>query len=152
MATKIPPRKKTAAKAKGRPGRKPFDPTPAQRRTVEVMSVAGLDQGIMSRCLGVDGIDEKTLRKYFRDELDLGKAKLDTRITDTIIRQALAGNTVLLIWYSKARMGWAERSLVEMTGKNGGPQQHEHVVHSNRYDDMTLDELRAAVSARSAGS
>ena len=50
-------------------GRRAHKPDPAQRRQVEAMAAYGIPEPDISR---VVGIDPKTLRKYYRDELDLG--------------------------------------------------------------------------------
>ena len=146
MAAKKAATPKTGS-IKGKPGRKAFEPTKAQRVTVEVMTVATIPQEVIARCIG---IHRDTLQKHLREELDLGKSKIDARITETIVRQALAGNTALLCFYAKTRMGWRETTRVETTGADGGPQ--EHVVTHKRYEDMTREELEAEINARSAST
>ena len=45
-------------------------PNEATRRTVQLHTMVGTTQADIARVLD---IDEKTLRKYYRDELDLAK-------------------------------------------------------------------------------
>ena len=58
-----------------------FKPTDAQRALVESAAAFGLTQADIANQLG---IQEKTLRKHFREELNSGKFKVDM----------LAGKTV----------------------------------------------------------
>ena len=58
-----------------------FEPTAEQRALVESASAIGITQAEIANQLK---IDEKTLRKHFRDELSSGKFKVDM----------LAGKTV----------------------------------------------------------
>ena len=90
-----------------------------------MMKVANLTEDMMAACLG---ISEPTLRKYFRAELNEGKAKIDAQIANTIVAQALAGNTALLCFYAKTRMGWKETTVSEHTGEGGKPIKLEWVV------------------------
>ena len=50
----------------------PHAPTEATRQTVQLHTMVGTNQTDIARVLD---IDEKTLRKYYRDELDLAKSK-----------------------------------------------------------------------------
>ncbi len=65
------------------------------------------------------GIDDKTLRKYYRDELNVGKAKANGQIAKTLFSKAVAGDTTSLIWWTKAQMRWSETVKQEMTGADG---------------------------------
>jgi len=51
-----------------------YEPTAEQRALVESAAAFGLTQADIANQLG---IDEKTLRKHFRDELSSGKFKVD---------------------------------------------------------------------------
>ena len=55
----------------------PISPILAQRRQVEAMAAYGIPETDISRVLG---IDPKTLRKYYRDELDLGQTKANAQV------------------------------------------------------------------------
>jgi len=95
--------------------RPPFKPTAAERKLVEQMTAVGIPQE--SQCLVVrDGIDEKTLRKHFRRELDTSATKANAKVTQTLFSKAMGGDTTALIWWTKTRMKWSERQEVEHTG------------------------------------
>ena len=68
-----------------------------------------------------DRLDDKTLRKYYRSELDMGKAKANGQIAKTLYSKATAGDTTALIWWTKTQMRWAETQRHENTGAEGGP-------------------------------
>jgi predicted transcriptional regulator len=58
-----------------------YNPTTSDRALVENASAFGIEQREIATQLG---IDEKTLRKHFREELDGGKFKLDMVAGGTI--------------------------------------------------------------------
>ena len=95
--------------------RPPFKPTAAERKLVEQMTACGIPQE--SQCLVVrDGIDEKTLRKHFRRELDTAATKANAKVAGTLFSKAMGGDTTALIWWTKTRMKWSERQEIEHTG------------------------------------
>jgi hypothetical protein len=60
-------------------------------------------------------IGVKTLRKYFRRELDTGAIEANMRVASALYANATKHNHVgAQIWWTKARMGWKE---------NGGNDQ-----------------------------
>jgi len=93
-------------------------PTDETRKLVESTSGLGLPQEQIA--ILVD-LDEKTLRKYYRVELDLGKAKANGQIAKTLFSKATSGDTTALIWWTKTQLRWSETTKTEVTGANGGP-------------------------------
>ena len=82
-----------------------FKPTDDERNLVEQMTACGIPQE--SQCLVIrDGIDDKTLRKHFRRELDTAATKANTKVAGTLFSKAMGGDTAAMIWWSKTRMGW----------------------------------------------
>ena len=96
------------------------EPTPETRRLVESSSGLGLPHESIAVLVG---IDDKTLRKYYREELDIGKAKANGQIAKTLYQKALAGDTTSLIWWTKSQMRWSETVKQEVTGADGEPLQ-----------------------------
>ena len=92
-----------------------FKPTDQEREQVEQMSAVGIPQESICRVIR-DGIDDKTLRKHFRTELDTAVAKANANIGNTLYNKAMGGDTSALIWWSKTRMGWKETSVQEHQG------------------------------------
>jgi len=93
-------------------------PTDESRRMVESTSGLGLPHEQIAILVG---IDDKTLRKYYRTELDTGKAKANGQIAKTLFSKAVAGDTTSLIWWTKTQMKWSETVKNEFTGADGEP-------------------------------
>ena len=99
---------------------KAHEPTDETRRLVESSSGLGLPHEQIGILVG---IDDKTLRKYYRHELDMGKAKANGQIAKTLYSKAISGDTSSLIWWTKAQMRWSETVKNELTGADGEPLQ-----------------------------
>ena len=91
-------------------------PTDESRKMVESTSGLGLPHEQIAILVG---IDDKILRKYYRTELDTGKAKANGQIAKTLYSKALAGDTTSLIWWTKSQMRWSETVRQEVTGADG---------------------------------
>ena len=94
----------------------PHEPTDESRKMVESTSGLGLPHEQIAILVG---IDDKTLRKYYRTELDMGKAKANGQIAKTLFSKAVAGDTTSLIWWTKSQMRWSETVKQEVTGADG---------------------------------
>jgi hypothetical protein len=91
-------------------------PTDESRKMVESTSGLGLPHEQIAILVG---IDDKTLRKHYRAELDMGKAKANGQIAKTLFSKAVGGDTTSLIWWTKSQMRWSETVRNEMTGADG---------------------------------
>src|SRR6202048_5475850 len=89
-------------------GRPTHQPDPAQRRQVEAMAAYGIPADDISRVVGVD---PKTLRKYYRDELDLGETKANAQVAGFLFSAAKSGNVTAQIFWLKTRAKWRETPL-----------------------------------------
>ena len=84
-----------------------YTPTEEQRRMVKVMSGFGIPQTDIARQVG---IDTKTLRKHFREELDRGMTDANMRVAQSLFTMATTGGSVAAaIFWMKARAGWREK-------------------------------------------
>jgi len=99
-------------------------PTKESRATAESTSGLGLPHEQIAMLIG---IDDKTLRKHYRHELDMGKAKANGQIAKTLFQKATAGDTTSLIWWTKSQMRWAETVKQEHTGADGAPLLFERI-------------------------
>jgi hypothetical protein len=104
---------------------RPHEITDNNRRIAEQMSGLGLPHEQIGAIIG---IDDKTLRKYYQQELKIGKAKSSSNVAKTLYDKALNGDTTACIWWTKAQMGWKEKTHLEHTGENGKPIESKWTV------------------------
>jgi DNA-binding CsgD family transcriptional regulator len=111
--------KKTAAKkphggARANAGRKPHAPTEQQRKQVEALSGYGIP---MEQIAALVGVDEKTVRAHYDDDLNRGRAVANSTVAKTLFEKATKEkDTTALIWWTKSRMGWTEKQQLEVSG------------------------------------
>jgi len=86
-------------------GRRAHKPDPAQRRQVEAMAAYGIPEYDIARALAVD---PKTLRKHYREELDLGETKANAQVAGYLFNAAKNGNVTAQIFWLKTRAKWRE--------------------------------------------
>ena len=109
----------------GRPSHKA---DPVVRRQVEAMAGYGVPEIDIA---GVVGIDAKTLRKHYRDELDHGHIKANVRVAENLYRKATGEgreSVIAAIFWLKTRAGWRETNVHEIAGPRGGPVEIEAVT------------------------
>jgi len=88
-----------------------FEPTDEHRRLVRMMAGFGVPQPDIATQLE---IDPKTLRKYFRRELDRGTVEANVKVAQSLFQMATSGkNVAAAIFWMKARGGWREKSQIE---------------------------------------
>ena len=87
-----------------------FKPTDEQRRFVETMSGYGVPEDEIAALLRAKGIDPKTLRKYFRLELDMGEIKAIARVAQVCYEMANSGTCIAAtIFWLKTDAVWRAR-------------------------------------------
>jgi len=94
----------------------PHAPTPEQRQIVQLHATIGTPQESIARIIGIDA---KTLRKHYRDELDLAIAKANATIGGALFNKAKGGDTAAQIFWMKTRAQWRERQEVDHTSSDG---------------------------------
>ena len=100
-------------KATGKPNGNPvFKPTDEERKLVEQMCAVGIPQESIALVVR-DGIDDKTLRKHFRRELDISKIKANAKVGGALFNKAMAGDTSAAIFWAKTQMGWKETQQID---------------------------------------
>jgi len=92
-----------------------FEPTDDERKLVGQMCSVGIPQEQICRVVR-DGIDDKTLRKHFRKELDTAKVKANAEIGGVLFNKAINGDTTAAIFWAKTQMGWRELTSLELSG------------------------------------
>jgi ribonuclease HII len=121
----------------GKVGQPAYDPTPEQRKMVNAMASVGVPQEEISTVLG---IDSKTLRKHFREELDTALIKANAKVAANLFTQATKDDfraAPAAMFWAKTRMGWREKLDVNVTGS----------VKIN-FDNMTDEELDEFIASR----
>ena len=121
-----------------------FCPDDEQRRTVEAMISYGIPQVDIARVIG---IDPDTLRKHFREEIDTGVARANTRVAAFLFEQATgqrgdgsAAVTAAIFW-AKTRMRWKETAITEIDLRPGELSVEERHERSRRLLDAVFDEV-----------
>jgi hypothetical protein len=91
-----------------------YVPTADQRTLVENASAIGITQAEIANQLK---IDEKTLRKHFRDELSSGKFKIDMTAGKTLVELMKSRDERVRLdaakYHTVRRMGWKETNVNE---------------------------------------
>lgn len=116
-------------KANGRP---PHEPTSQFRSNVSLMAAVGIPHDMIALKIG---INQDTLRKYYRKELDLGKVEMLTRVGGRAYQRAMGngpGSATLIQFILKTQGGWKETDRLELTGADGGPVQTEELTARDR--------------------
>ena len=96
-------------------GRPPFKPTDKQREQVIALSSNGLPHIQISRIIGCA---PKTLRKHFREELNIGKIQANAKVAGALYHSALNGNVKAQTFWLKTVSGWQEKGEVEIVSES----------------------------------
>jgi hypothetical protein len=118
-------------------GRRAHKPDPAQRRQVEAMAAYGIPADDISRGLGIDA---KTLRKHYRDELDLGETKANAQVAGFLFSAAKNGNVTAQIFWLKTRARWRE-TPTEL--------RHSGTIATKDLSELSDDELMSMITVLS---
>jgi hypothetical protein len=114
-------------------GRRAHKPDPASRRQVEAMAAYGIPEIDIARVVGVD---PKTLRKRYRDELDMGETKANAQVAGFLFNAARSGNVTAQIFWLKTRARWRETPL---------ELRHSGSVGRRDISEITDEELMAII-------
>ncbi len=100
---------------------------------------------------GVLGVDPKTLRKHYRDELRNGHVKANAKVAENLYRKATGEGreaVIAAIFWLKTRAGWRETNVHEIGGLNNRPIEIDVVVPSAREQlERRLTEIGARLPA-----
>lgn len=94
----------------------PHKPTNDQRKLVELHATIGTQQEVIADIIGIDA---KTLRKHYREELDQSMAKANAAVGGALFNKAKGGDTAAMIFWMKTRAQWRERSEIDLTSSDG---------------------------------
>ncbi len=115
-----------------------FEPGDKDAASVEAMVAYGIPQENIALVIGCDA---KTLRKYFRREIDTGATKMIAKVGEANYKAAIGGNVGAQCFILKCRAGWREQpQRLEHGGIDGAAIKVEHSYDLSR---LTLEQLRA---------
>ena len=114
-------------------GRRAHKPDSGFRRQVEAMAAYGIPEIDIARVVGVD---PKTLRKHYRDELDMGETKANAQVAGFLFNAARSGNVTAQIFWLKTRARWRE-TPTEL--------RHSGSVGRRELSEITDEELIAII-------
>ena len=130
---------KGAKKPVKRRTKPPFEPTDAQRRQVDALAAYGVPEHAIAKVIGCD---PKTLRKYFREELDTAHVKANSAVAQSLFKKATSDGSqsvTAAIFWLKTRAGWKEPPI---------GHQHSGVVGSydlSKASDEDLNRLETVL-------
>ncbi len=106
---------------------------PDEKTRAEVLALTGFgtSQADISTYLG---IKEKTLRKYYKEELETGTLRANSTIARALYKKAVGGDTTSMIFWLKTRAKWRETDRLELTGADGGAVEISHL--DKRLEDV----------------
>lgn len=84
----------------------PHKPTDKLRDEIERLSSVGIPQDDIALMVG---ITSRTMRKYYRDELDVATSKANASVAGTLFKKAMDGDTTCMIFWLKTRAKWNDR-------------------------------------------
>ncbi|MEO1188994.1 MAG: hypothetical protein AAFW60_07970 [Pseudomonadota bacterium] len=124
---------------------KKHEPTDEERGIVLGMSAVGVPQDQIAAAIGIDA---KTLRLHYRDDIDKAVAKANANVANNLYKKATGDgkdSVTAAIFWCKTRLGWKDTTAVELTGKNGGPLRTEPAtIDVSKLSTEALKELRLA--------
>lgn len=117
--------KKTAAIKKG--GRPRFEPTPEDRRRVELLAGIGMPQEDIRQLVYNDQTGEpiakETLAQRFKAELARGRPMVHAKVGESLVKRAIdmqhPQGATCAIFLAKTRMGYKETSVLETPDMTG---------------------------------
>jgi hypothetical protein len=126
-----------------------FNATPEQKKNVEAMAAYGIPEGEIANLIAEQGIDPKTLRKYFRHELDIAATKANSAVAQTLYKLATSGTCpAATMFWLKCRAGWKETNVLQHSGPNGGPIQ----ISNDELNKTITDELARIAASRAVAT
>lgn len=120
-----------------KPGPKPWQPTEDQLAKIKLYAGLGSTQEHIAAMIGIS-VDTLDRNAQTREAWELGQAETIAKVAGTLVKKALAGDTVSAIFYLKTQGKWKETVRQENTGKDGGPIE---------YVNLTDEEIEARIAA-----
>lgn len=148
--------KRTGTIARDEKGRtKEFEPTPEQRAMVMKLTGIGCTMEDIQQVVPWGRPDDQpislvTMRKHFKAELKRGRPIADSRLRGKMFDSAMKGNTAVLLFFARARLGMKETQVVENVGKDGAPLMPGAILYLPSKD--VIPEAPAFAQERASGA
>lgn len=127
----------------------PHEPTDTTRAEVSALASYGIPQDDIAAYLDIDA---KTLRKWYRTELDVSMLKANANVSK-FLYNAASGKSLTSVkgathadcvraamFWAKTRMGWRETERVEHTSPDGS-MTPASTFDASELSSQTLEEL-----------
>lgn len=92
-----------------------YEPTQKDRELVESLAGIGITHQMICNVIGIKKRD--TLDKYYREELDRGKAKACAKVAKKLFDKCMEGDTASILFWCKTQMGWREKNDIVVEEK-----------------------------------
>jgi hypothetical protein len=86
-----------------------LNPTDDQRRLVKQLAARGITHEEIARMINIRS--PKTLRKFFREELDRGTTEANANVAGALYKKAMDGDTNAQKFWLQTRAGWGRPSF-----------------------------------------
>lgn len=133
-------------------GRPAHAPAPEQRELVATLASFGVPEANIAVMIG---ISEKTLRKYYHEELAKSHIEANAKVANNLFKIASTGNSkeavTAAIFWLKTRARWSETVKIESSGPNGGPLQYDQRISLDVSDDELVRRYQEAVRVAGPG-
>lgn len=108
--------------------------TREKRLKVRLMKVAGIDNEVLAKCMG---ISQGVLHKYYKVDLEVGAAECTALVAGKLMEKIRSGDTVSIIFYLRTRGRWAPKNELEIT--------HSHTIRPRSKEEIESELLRIGV-------
>ena len=121
-------------------------PTPESRERVVMLKMVGSTDETIGRVMG---LSVQCLTKWYRTELETGRASMLADIASTLIKKALDGDVTAAIFILKTRAKWSEK--IEIDNLNQPGVLIIDTSDKRTMDDYTDEELLAIINSETKG-
>jgi len=108
--------------------------TREKRLKVRLMKVAGIDNEVLAKCMGVS---QGVLHKYYKVDLEVGAAECTALVAGKLMEKIRSGDTASIIFYLRTRGKWAPKNELEIT--------HSHTIRPRSKEEIESELLRIGV-------
>lgn len=113
----------------------PHTPTDETRHIVEVLVAGGTPNRTIAKALD---IGMNTLRRHYGQELEHGLEQANAKVVRRLFRLIEQGSTPACIFWLKARAGWKEGQVLEVTSKPAEPAYDFSALSEGERADLRL--------------